>query len=115
MPRPKADKLNPSAAARIRDHIEVKKIVNRLQAHLLGEIDPSTDEPMELTPSQMKAAEILLRKALPDLSAVEQTNIDGDKTYLVQVPQQIEDPEAWEKHAKRVTEELRQTKAETKH
>jgi hypothetical protein len=114
MPRPKASELNPRAAARVRDNIEVAKIVRRLQMHLMGEIDPITDEPFDLTPSQMKAAEILLRKALPDLSAIEQTNLNPEKTYLVQVPSPIEDGKAWEKQAKEVTEKMRLAK-ETKH
>jgi hypothetical protein len=38
----------------------VAQLINRLTAHASGEV--------ELTPTQVRAIEILLRKALPDLS-----------------------------------------------
>lgn len=38
-------------------------LVRRLKNHVLGKID--------MSPTQLKAAEILLKKALPDLSAIE--------------------------------------------
>lgn len=40
--------------------IKVSQLINRLTAHASGEV--------ELTPTQVRAIEILLRKALPDLS-----------------------------------------------
>jgi hypothetical protein len=40
--------------------IKVAQLINRLTAHASGEV--------ELTPTQVRAIEILLRKALPDLS-----------------------------------------------
>lgn len=43
-------------------------LVSRLEKHADGEI--------EMSPTQIRAAEILLDRALPKLSAVEQTNID---------------------------------------
>jgi hypothetical protein len=46
-----------------RARIQTTQLINRLQKQADGEV--------ELTPMQMKAIEILLRKALPDLSAVE--------------------------------------------
>ena len=45
--------------------IQVSQILNRLQNHVLGETD--------MTATQLQAAQILLRKALPDLQAVEIT------------------------------------------
>jgi len=43
--------------------IQVSQLINRLQDHVLGQVD--------LTPSQIQAAQILLKKALPDLQAME--------------------------------------------
>lgn len=44
-------------------------LVKRLQNHVLGKIDMSA--------TQLKACEVLLKKSLPDLSAVDNT-IKGD-------------------------------------
>jgi hypothetical protein len=43
--------------------IQVSQLLNRLQRHVLGEVD--------MLPSQIQAAQILLKKALPDLQAIE--------------------------------------------
>jgi len=43
--------------------IQVSQLINRLQDHVFGQVD--------LTPSQIQAAQILLKKALPDLQAME--------------------------------------------
>jgi hypothetical protein len=51
----------------VRAKIQTSQLVNRLQQNANGEID--------MTAGQLKAAEILLRKSLPDLSAVE---VSGD-------------------------------------
>lgn len=60
-----------------RERIRVTQLINRLENHALGECG------MEAT--QIKAIEILLRKALPDLSAVAHSGqIDG-KTELTVV------------------------------
>lgn len=56
--------------AKTRERIQTSQLINRLQKNAFGEI--------ELTPSQLKAIEILLRKSLPDLSAV-QVSGDPDK------------------------------------
>ena len=65
-------------AARIRKHhqdevrakIQASQLINVLQNHALGESDA------EFPASRMKAIEILLRKSVPDLSAV---TISGDE------------------------------------
>ncbi|UGQ44962.1 hypothetical protein [Massilia endophytica] len=46
----------------MRTKIQASQLINRLTDHALGLND--------LTPTQIKAIEILLRKSLPDLSAV---------------------------------------------
>ena len=54
----------------VRKKIQTSQLLNRLQNHAL-------DDAMELTPSRIKAIEILLRKSLPDLSAIEVTGANG--------------------------------------
>lgn len=48
-----------------RQRIQASQLVNRLQANALGKLKT------EMTPSQVKSAEILLKKTLPDLTATE--------------------------------------------
>lgn len=58
-----------------RKKIQATQLVNRLNAHIMGEI--------ELTQSQVRSIEILLKKCLPDLQSIEQ-NIQGEQAvYLV--------------------------------
>jgi hypothetical protein len=52
-----------------RTRIRTTQLLNRLQDHADGKV--------ELTNSQVKAVEILLRKSLPDLSAVQLTGSEG--------------------------------------
>ena len=63
-----AARLNKLHTEEIRSKIQASQLVNVLQNHALG------DSP-EISPSRMKAIEILLRKSVPDLSAV---TISGD-------------------------------------
>jgi hypothetical protein len=64
----------------VREKIRASQLINRLQAHFFGEI--------ELTAAQIRTAEILLRKCLPDLAA---TDISAQSThrYMVEVPPQL--------------------------
>lgn len=45
-----------------RDKIRTSMLINRLQNHIVGRI--------EMSPTQLRAAEILLKKSLPDQQAV---------------------------------------------
>ena len=54
----------------VRKKIQVSQLLNVLQDHALNETG-------EISPSRMKAIEILLRKSLPDLMAVQITGADG--------------------------------------
>jgi chemotaxis protein CheY-P-specific phosphatase CheC len=47
----------------VREKIQASQIINRLSGHLNGEVELST--------TQVRAAEILLKKTLPDLSSVD--------------------------------------------
>jgi hypothetical protein len=55
--------LNPAAVEVIREKIEAEKLIKKLESHVL------TGE--EMTSSQVTAALGLLKKKVPDLSAVE--------------------------------------------
>lgn len=74
----------------VRKKIQVGQLLKTLENHALNET--SADVSM----SRMKAIEILLRKSLPDLSAVTVSgpNEDGSHTFRVDAPwlkQQIQD------------------------
>ena len=51
----------------VRAKIQTSQLINRLESHALGDL--------ELSATQIKAIEVLIRKTLPDLSAVE---LSGD-------------------------------------
>ena len=51
----------------VRKKIQTSQLVNRLQANALGELDP------EMSVGQIRSAETLLRKSVPDLSATDIT------------------------------------------
>lgn len=57
----------------VREKIQTSQLINRLEKHAL--------EDLELSATQIKAIEILLRKNLPDLSQVELT---GDSEQPVE-------------------------------
>jgi len=58
-----AARLRSTHQEGVRAKIQTSQLVNRLQDHALGEL--------ELSKSQIKAIEVLIRKTLPDLSATE--------------------------------------------
>ena len=55
----------------VRAKIQASQLVNRLMDNGMGKIDP------ELSTGQVKSIEILLRKSVPDLSAVTMSGPDG--------------------------------------
>lgn len=61
-------RLNPEHDARTRAKIQTSQLINRLQTNALADAEV-------MTSGQIKSAEILLRKTLPDLSAVQ---VSGD-------------------------------------
>lgn len=61
---------------KVRDRIKTTMLIKRLEDHALGKLD--------ITDSQRRASEILLKKTLPDLSAVESTH-RGDKDNPVHI------------------------------
>lgn len=58
-----------------RERIQTSQLINRLQSYAKGEI--------ELKTGQVKAIDILLRKTVPDLSAVQLTGQDGNPIETV--------------------------------
>lgn len=58
-----AARLRPQHQENVRSKIQTSQLINRLQDHALGIV--------ELTATQIKAIEVLIRKTLPDLSATE--------------------------------------------
>ncbi len=64
-----AARLRPYHQDEIRAKIQASQLVNVLQNHALGLSES------ELTPTRMKAIEILLRKSLSDLSSIQ---VSGD-------------------------------------
>jgi hypothetical protein len=75
-----AVRLNKLHTEEIRAKIQASQLINVLQNHAL-------DGKGEISPTRMKAIEILLRKSVPDLSAV---TISGDADDPLQVVTRIE-------------------------
>ncbi len=72
-----AARLNGAHQSDIRLKIKTSQLVNRLQDFALDGVDPKTLEPIEIDGARLKAIEILLRKSLPDLSAVTHSGDDA--------------------------------------
>lgn len=58
-----------------REKIKIGVIIDRMMRHVDGKV--------EMTNSQIKAAEILLRKVAPDLARTELTGKDGNDMKMV--------------------------------
>jgi hypothetical protein len=70
-----AARLSPKHDARTREKIQTSQLVNRLSQHAFGKI--------EMSQTQLRAAEVLLKKSLPDLSAVTHTGEDGGPIEMI--------------------------------
>lgn len=70
-----ARKNTPRLSNQWRERIKSGVILSRLEQAALGEI--------EMTPAALKAAEIVLRKTLPDLARTEVTGDEGGPQELV--------------------------------
>lgn len=71
--------------ATARQNIQTSQLVNRLSDHAKGK--------NEMSPTQVKAAEILLRKSLPDLASVTLSG-DPDNPVLHKIIREVVDPTA---------------------
>ena len=74
-----AARLRPMHQDDVRAKIQTSQLLNRLENHALGTLD--------LSATQIKAIEVLIRKTLPDLSAVE---MSGDADNPLEVYTRIE-------------------------
>lgn len=63
---------------RTREKIRTTQIVNRLQRFALGQMEPNKTKQVEMTPAQVKAAQVLINKTLPDLSSSEIVQYEAD-------------------------------------
>jgi hypothetical protein len=61
--------------------IQTSQLVNRLSDHVFGKV--------ELTPAQVRSAEILLKKSLPDLSSVQHSGDDEGAPIQVFLKQYV--------------------------
>ena len=69
-----AERLRKRHQDEVRTKIQTSQLVNVLQNHALGETE-------DLSPTRMKAIEILLRKSMPDMASV---TISGDSDQPLQ-------------------------------
>ena len=72
-----AARLNPRHQDMVRDKIQASQLINRLTQHALGNV--------ELSATQVKAIEILLKKSVPDLSAVSISGTGDNGELQVQI------------------------------
>ena len=75
--------------------IKSSQLANRLQLHALGGCDMSS--------TQVRAAEILLRKTTPDLSQVE-SNSTVEHRYVARVPDKAATVEQWQQQHEQPTQ-----------
>jgi hypothetical protein len=78
-----ARKLRPFHTDEIRAKIQTSQLINRLTDHALGKV--------ELEATQVRSIEVLLRKSIPDLSAVSLTGPDGGPVQIAQVGWNVRD------------------------
>lgn len=70
-----------------REKIRVGMLLNHLRNHVLGR--------HEMTPTQVRAAEILLRKVLPDQATVEHSG-EVQHSYIARMPEVANTTEQWQ-------------------
>ncbi|MEO9648812.1 MAG: hypothetical protein ABJI43_10930 [Roseobacter sp.] len=75
-PKKNTTKPDDPRQRKTREAIKTSQLVNRLQGFALEGKDGRTGDKIEIDGARLKAIEILLRKSLPDLSAV---TISGDE------------------------------------
>ncbi len=80
-----SEKPKRSRDIHIREKIRAAVILERLERNALGELDPP------MSASQMKSAEIVLKKCIPDLAAI-QISGDPQNPVVNQVRVTIVDP-----------------------
>jgi hypothetical protein len=79
----------------VREKIRAAQLINRLQAHIF--------DGLELSMSQVRAIEILLRKSVPDLTKTE-LQAEATHRYVAQLPDVLSKEEWLEKYGEGQTE-----------
>jgi len=72
-----AARLNPKQDERCRASIQTTQLCKRLNGFALGDLDPQTEKPIQMTDGQVRAALGLLKKTIPDLAVTQHTGDDG--------------------------------------
>ena len=90
-----AARLSPKLSDRHRQAIKTSMLVKRLQDFAFLHPDDPAFSRKVMTTSQIRSAEILLRKTLPDLSAVEFSG-EVQKSYVVRAPELVNDFDDWQ-------------------
>lgn len=81
-----AARLNPKQDQRSRDAIKTTQLVKRLNCFALNELDDAGNK-VEIDSTRLRAIEVLLKKTLPDLSAVTLSNPEGETFKTEEVGQ----------------------------
>ena len=84
-----AARLNPIVRKELRERIRTTQILKRLEANALGELEA------ELTMGRIRSIEIMLKKALTDLNAVEHTG-DVVTSYVLRAPLPAAAADEWQ-------------------
>lgn len=77
-----APRRNAMNIAEAREKIRTTQLINRLSDHALGKID--------MSPTQVQATSILLKKTLPDLEAVEHSGETTQRIVTAEPPTEQE-------------------------
>ena len=75
----------PGLSENTRKRIQTTMLVKRLEEHILGDV--------ELSATQVRGIEVLLKKTLPDLSAIHSTS-DEEAQTLDEWLNELPDPES---------------------
>lgn len=67
-----------------KEKIQTSMLINRLNSHVFDNV--------EISPTQMRAIEILLKKVAPDLKAVEVTGNEDSPLAITSIERVIVDP-----------------------
>lgn len=87
----------PNHNDKSREAIRTSQLVNRLQDHIF---DPEGKPKVEISSTQLKAIEILLKKSLPDLSAIDHTGEIDQKHFVITSPPTSPENNWLEEHGK---------------
>lgn len=80
-----------------RNKIRASMLINRLEDHAFAEVGPDgeiLDPKHRMTPTQLKAIEVLLRKCLPDVASIQITN-NTTHNHVVRLPLVAKTTDEW--------------------